>query len=62
VKLDEIIRSGKSQNVYVGIWHLTEDEIEELRGKCETRAKAKRPTASASPKIAPNLKERSAAY
>ncbi len=39
VKLDEIIRTGKAQNIFVGIEHLTEEEIEELRLKCEARAK-----------------------
>jgi len=41
VKLDEIIRTGKAQNIFVGIEHLTEEEIEELRLKCEARAKAR---------------------
>lgn len=50
VKLDEIIRSGKSQNHFVGIEHLTEDEIEELRSKCERRAKSRRGAAVSSPK------------
>lgn len=40
VKLDEIIRTGKSQNLFVGIEHLTEEEIEALREKCESRAKS----------------------
>jgi low affinity Fe/Cu permease len=38
VKLDELIRVGEVQNRFVGIEHLTEEEIEELRQKCETRA------------------------
>jgi len=38
VKLDELIRVGEVQNRFVGIEHLTEEEIEELRGKCEARA------------------------
>src|SRR5450432_995977 len=38
-KLDEIVRAGRGQNVFVGIEHLTEDEIEELTKKCEARAK-----------------------
>jgi low affinity Fe/Cu permease len=50
VKLDEIIRSGKSQNHFVGIEHLTEQEIEELRNKCETRVKSRHRTLTASPK------------
>jgi low affinity Fe/Cu permease len=36
VKLDELIRVGAVQNRFVG---LTEEEIEELRRKCEARAK-----------------------
>jgi low affinity Fe/Cu permease len=38
VKLDELIRVGEVQNRFVGIEHLTEEEIEELRQKCEARA------------------------
>ena len=30
-KLDELIRSSAAQNRYVGIEHLTEEELEELR-------------------------------
>ena len=41
VKLDEIVRSGSSENQFVGIEHLTEEEIEELRAKCEARAAKK---------------------
>jgi low affinity Fe/Cu permease len=37
-KLDELIRVGKAQNSYIGIEHLTQDEIEELRTKCRQRA------------------------
>ena len=38
--LDELIRSSAAQNRYIGIEHLTEEELDELRAKCETRAKA----------------------
>ena len=38
-KLDEIVRSGRSMNAFIGIEHLTEDEIADLRKKCEARAK-----------------------
>src|SRR3954462_14417799 len=38
-KLDELIRASAAQNVFVGIEHLTEEEVEELRTKCEARAK-----------------------
>jgi len=40
VKLDELIRVSEALNTYVGIEHLTEEELEELRAKCESRAKA----------------------
>ena len=39
VKLDELIRVGAARNSLVGIEHLTDDELEDLRGKCEERAK-----------------------
>ncbi|HEX2724498.1 MAG TPA: low affinity iron permease family protein [Beijerinckiaceae bacterium] len=38
-KLDELIRASAAQNLYIGIEHLTEEELEELRRKCEARAK-----------------------
>lgn len=37
-KLDELIRAGQGRNRFVGIERLTEDELEELREKCEKRA------------------------
>jgi low affinity Fe/Cu permease len=40
VKLDELIRASDSRNTFVGIEHLTEQELEELRAKFEQRAKA----------------------
>ena len=39
-KLDELIRASAAQNLFVGIEHLTEEELDELRKKCEARAKA----------------------
>jgi low affinity Fe/Cu permease len=39
-KLDELIRASAAQNRYIGIEHLTEEELEELRTRCESRAKA----------------------
>lgn len=42
VKLDELIRVGAARNSMVGIEHLTDDELEELRGKCEARALAEK--------------------
>ena len=40
VKLDELIRVSAVHNSFVGIEHLTDNELEEIRGKCEARAKA----------------------
>jgi len=39
VKLDELIRASRARNAFIGIEHLTEAEIEELRKKSEMRAK-----------------------
>jgi low affinity Fe/Cu permease len=39
VKLDELIRVGQVKNLFVGIEHLTDEEIDDLRNKCETRAR-----------------------
>jgi len=41
VKLDELIRVSRARNAFIGIEHLTEAEIEELRRKAEARAKTK---------------------
>lgn len=40
VKLDELIRVSTVQNSFVGIEHLTDDELEDIRAKCERRAAA----------------------
>ncbi|OSI24869.1 MULTISPECIES: low affinity iron permease family protein [Bradyrhizobium] len=42
VKLDELIRAGAARNSFVGIEHLTDEELAELREKCEARAKAEK--------------------
>ena len=42
-KLDELIRVSGAQNTYIGIEHLTEDEIDEIRAKCEARLNRGRP-------------------
>src|ERR1043165_2175303 len=39
VKLDELIRVSEAHNRFVGIEHLTEEELEEIRVKCEARAR-----------------------
>jgi low affinity Fe/Cu permease len=38
-KLDELIRASAAQNKFIGIEHLTEEELDELRKRSETRAK-----------------------
>ena len=42
VKLDELIRVGAARNSLVGIEHLTDDELEDIRNKCEARARAEK--------------------
>jgi low affinity Fe/Cu permease len=42
VKLDELIRVSAARNSLVGIEHLTDDELEDLRKKCEARARAEK--------------------
>jgi low affinity Fe/Cu permease len=44
VKLDELIRVGTARNSMIGIEHLTDDELEEIRSKCEARAAASETT------------------
>jgi low affinity Fe/Cu permease len=39
VKLDELIRVSEVKNLFVGIEHVTDEEIEQLRKTCEERAK-----------------------
>ncbi len=41
-KLDELIRASAAQNRYIGIEHLTEEELSDLRERCATRARADR--------------------
>ena len=38
-KLDELIRVSQAENQFIGIEHLTESELEEIRQKCEAAAK-----------------------
>jgi len=38
-KLDELIRVSRAHNHFIGIEHLTESEVEEIRDKCEAAAK-----------------------
>jgi low affinity Fe/Cu permease len=39
-KLDELIRASAAQNVSISIEHLTQKELDEIRAKCEAKAKA----------------------
>lgn len=39
IKLNELIRTSEAKNSFVGIEHLTDEEIAEIRQKCEERAK-----------------------
>ncbi|MGN6583577.1 MAG: low affinity iron permease family protein [Rhizobiaceae bacterium] len=38
-KLDELIRASLAENAFIGIEHLTEEEVNEFRVKCENAAK-----------------------
>lgn len=42
VKLNELIRVSSAHNSFVGIEHLTHDELEEIRNICERRAEAEK--------------------
>ena len=42
MKLDELIGVSSARNSLVGIEHLTDEEIDELRSKCEERALAEK--------------------
>jgi low affinity Fe/Cu permease len=40
VKLDELIRVSKANNAFMGLEHLTDEELDDIEGKSEGRAKA----------------------
>lgn len=42
VKLDELIRTSAARNSLVGIEHLSDKELEDIRAKCEQRAAAEK--------------------
>jgi low affinity Fe/Cu permease len=42
VKLDELIRVSAARNSFVGIEHLTDDELHEIRARCEQRASSEK--------------------
>jgi len=39
-KLDELVRTSAAQNAFIGIERLTEEELDDIRRKCEARARA----------------------
>lgn len=42
MKLDELIRVSAAQNSFVGIEHLTDEELGEKSKKCENRSKSEK--------------------
>lgn len=40
--MDELIRVSTAHNSFVGIEHLTDEELDEIRDKCERRAKSEK--------------------
>jgi len=48
-KLDELIRVGKGENIFIGIEHLTEKEVETFRKKCEEAARGTTKSSRAKP-------------
>jgi low affinity Fe/Cu permease len=40
VKLDELIRVSKANNSFMGLEHLTDEELKEVQGKCQEHAQA----------------------
>jgi low affinity Fe/Cu permease len=41
-KLDELIRASTARNSFVGIEHLTDEELDDIRARCENLAKAEK--------------------
>lgn len=63
-KLDELIRSSTARNSFVGIEHLTDDELDDIRSKCEQRAAAEKvadKTVEHSDKVAARAADRAVA-
>jgi low affinity Fe/Cu permease len=58
VKLDELIRVSKAQNSFIGLEHLAEEELEEIRRRCEAAAKAKRAARASTPKAGGHVRLR----
>ena len=38
-KLDELIRASEGENAFIGIEHLSQEEVEQFRSRCEAAAK-----------------------
>lgn len=45
-KLDELLRVSEAKNAFIGIEHLTEEEVEKFREQCEAAAKKADKTAA----------------
>ena len=41
-KLDELIRVSEGKNSFIGIEHLSDEEVEEIRRKCEEQVEVRR--------------------
>jgi low affinity Fe/Cu permease len=41
-KLDELIRVSTARNSFVGIEHLTDEELDDIRSRCERLAKVEK--------------------
>jgi low affinity Fe/Cu permease len=46
-KLDELIRTSAAGNAFIGIEHLTEEELDRIRATCEERARLSESAADA---------------
>ncbi|WP_214474954.1 low affinity iron permease family protein [Mesorhizobium sp. dw_380] len=57
-KLDELIRAGRGKNDFIGIEHLTEAEVEEMRALCLRAAKRNQKTETRAKRSAGNRKKR----
>ena len=51
-KLDELIRASAAQNVFIGIEHLTQEELNEIQAKAKAETAASRAEAAANRKAA----------
>lgn len=56
-KLDELIRASKARNLFIGIEHLPENEVEEFRRRCEEAARKVEDTMDEAKEAKRGLKE-----